>query len=731
MPVLAHMSGQPLRLLPWPRQVAWPAGADGAPRLLLAPPLALRARGDVPVAWRADFARQWLQRTGRVVVEGGDGIPFDVCVHGPPSPLPGLDADESSAIRIDAGGVRIDAASRFGLRHGGAALLQLVARDGGQPWLPCIAISDAPRFPWRGLMLDVARRFLPLPDLLRVLDGMAASRLNVLHLHLTDDQAFRFPSTTYPRLAGHGSGGVHYTPAQLQHLVGRAAELGIRVVPELDMPGHCASWLAGHPELSARPGGSGPRQAFGVSDLALDPTREATYAFVAGLLRDVAALFPDPFVHIGGDEVHADAWQAHAPVAAYMRAHGFADQRALQAHFTRRVAAMLAQLGRRAVVWDEALDDALPAGVVVQAWRGVAALARARAAGRDVVLSAPYYLDLNHGAGTHYGFDPEAPIDELLRREDAIAAAPGYGQVAAAYRRFVAGTRALPPVTAAARPGRVLGGEACMWSELSDAATLDARVFSRLPAVAERLWSPATVDDAEDLHRRLEAHLEGLSLHHGIVVRDACARHLAVLGVPADVVPALAGVLAWLEPVKWYARHLGTQGLAARADDGDGVAGGAADTVRGGGAGHASGPEEQGDAPGRPYDALTPLDRIVDHLPPESLPARAFARALAARPRPPAAVQPALATAGVTLLSQVAPLRRGPALLSPLRQVRQLDEVAPLVDDLALLAARLPDVLDGRDPGGAWLDAACATVHGDLFVPAAHVLRAWLRGDMA
>lgn len=691
--------------------------------LVVTRPLWLQASGDVPGNWRVDFARQWLRLTGRSVSDDASGgLPLRIEVPTTVPALPGMETDEGYQLHVGGDGIRLQANTRFGLLRAGSSLLQLLVRVRGEPCLPLVDVDDAPRFPWRGLMLDVARRFLPLVDMLRVLEGMAALKLNVLHLHLTDDQAFRFPSTRLPRLAGAGSGGIHYSVGELQHLVGRAAEQGIRIVPEFDMPGHCASWLVGHPELAAAAPVGGFRRpvAFGVAPLALDPTRERTYALIGDLLADVAAVFPDPCVHIGGDEVHAQAWSTHAHIVAHMRAEGLSDQRALQARFTRRVVDILTGLGRRAIVWDEALPpplggslpaaegSALPAGVIVQAWRGMAAVHRARAAGHEVICSSPYYLDLNHAASCHYAFDPEGGAAQHESLEDAIADAPGYALAAAAYRRFVAGTRAdMTHPAVGADPGRILGGEACMWSELVDAATIDARVFSRLPAVAERLWSPATVTDVDSFYERLQQQRAQLAAVCGIDVDAALPHFLRALGVPEAAREPLAALFAYLEPVKWYARHLGADVLATRAR---------------------AGTESTGSDDGsssdrrRPYDAQAALDGVVDHLPPESLPARAFANALRAH---------RTVENRARLLAAAECFRSGPRLLPALMTAPQLARVSPLIDDLAELATQLVVALDGGDVDAVWLDAVCARTCAELWQPVAHALRQWLQHPTA
>jgi hypothetical protein len=396
------------------------AEIDPAGRLMPAPWALVLPGGDgVPSAVGFDprFAAAETPRLRRAVERfaaicgsrrGGPTRPLVVECERASPPWPAVDDDEGYELVIDRSGVRLAAAAEWGVLRGLATLAQLCSAGAA---VPALRIVDQPRFPWRGLMLDVARHFIPLPDLLRTLDGMAIFKLNVLHLHLSDDQGFRFGSRRYPELASAD----HYSRDELSELVAAAADRGIRIVPELDVPGHTASWLAAHPEWGC--GTPRPTRRFGVHDECLDPTRPAVMAAVTGLFEELAEVFPDRYLHLGGDEVRADWWQSDPAVAAYMARHGLADAAALQSRFTADVAAAIAGLGRRALAWDEVLHPGLPSGLTVQAWRGVTARERALAAGCDCVLSAPYYLDLFYPADVHAGFDPAASLSELMTRE--------------------------------------------------------------------------------------------------------------------------------------------------------------------------------------------------------------------------------------------------------------------------------------------------------------------------
>ena len=473
-------------------------------------------------------------------------------------PVPGLNDDYGYRLRF-ADTVQVTAETEWGA----LAALATVAQLGAGGGFAVAEVCDAPRFPWRGLMLDPARRFLSPATLRQTLDAMWFYKLNVLHLHLTDDQGFRFPSRAFPELAGNAA----YSRRDLRELVAYAADRGVRVVPELDMPGHTTSWLAAHPQWASEPVAASAR--FGLHKTRLDPANRDWLKAVDTLLGELAQVFPDEFVHFGGDEA------VGVPAAA-------------QARFARHVVARLAGLGKRAVGWDECLHPDLPRQTLVQAWRGMNARDAALNAGFDCLVSAPYYLDLFYPADVHYAFDP---VDGHAAAEAAMRQNPRLAHVRQGIEWMAdfAQVPELPP----GRRGTVLGGEACMWGELVADELLATRVWSRMPAIAERFWGTA---DAGDPLPRLTATRRTLAALD-ILPEDR---------VPADVPPALTPLVEMLEPVKWYRRLLGEANFTRR--------------VNGLG----------GDAEPRPYNADTPLHRLVDRLPPESLASRRAEADLAA-----------------------------------------------------------------------------------------------------
>ena len=263
-------------------------------------------------------------------------VPVRIRTSEAESSTPGLGEDESYWLVVDDAGIYLDAASPWGALRGISTLSQLVTADAR---IPHLAVDDRPRFSWRGLLLDPARHFLPPDAILRSLDGMARCKLNVLHLHLTDDQGFRFQVPDYPKLASRAC----YSESDLRLIVAHAAALGIRVVPEVDMPGHVTSWLTAYPELGYQQVQRAER--FGVHAACLDPTSDAVYTVIASILDTLVDVFPDPCLHIGGDEVSPRWWSEDPRVQALMVAEGLADVRAVQGYFNRRVAAMVAERG--------------------------------------------------------------------------------------------------------------------------------------------------------------------------------------------------------------------------------------------------------------------------------------------------------------------------------------------------------------------------------------------------
>ncbi len=431
-----------------------------------------------------------------------------------------LGEDESYSLDINSAGGTLDAATPLGVMRGLQTFLQLVQTTSDGFAAPAIAIQDKPRFPWRGLMIDVSRHFIPLEVLKRNLDGMAAVKMNVFHWHLSDNQGFRVESKKFPKLQELGSDGLYYTQAEVRELIAYARDRGIRVVPEFDMPGHSTAWFVGYPELGSGPGPYQIERKWGVFDPAMDPTEERTYKFLDGFIGEMAKLFPDRYFHIGGDEVNGKEWDANAKIQAFMRARGLKNNQDLQAYFNTRVQKIVSKHGKIMVGWDEILRPDLPKDIVVQSWRGQDSLAAAAKQGYRGLLSFGYYVDLNWPASRHYAVDPMTGAAANLTPEEKQ---------------------------------RILGGEACMWSEYVSPENIDSRLWPRTAAIAERLWSAQDVTDVNSMYQRLQIisrWLDWFGLTHNTSYGPMLRR---IAG--SDDISALRTFTDVVEPVKDYTRE--------------------------------------------------------------------------------------------------------------------------------------------------------------------------------
>jgi len=512
-----------LNLMPWPSQITQQEGflaLDHSPRIEL-------TGGDERVLHALKrFVRNFSVRTGvpfdRHFPGTPDEPPFVIHCIGPGLRVQTLEEDESYHLVIDSKRIELTAANPLGIMHGLETVLQLV-ESGPHGWvLPDVRIDDTPRFAWRGLMIDVSRHFMPLDAIERNIDGMAAVKLNILHLHLSDDEGFRVESRRCPKLTGLASDGLFYTQDQIRKLIAYARNRGVRVVPEFDVPGHAVSWLVAYPHLASGPAPQGLVRSQR-DDLRppLDPTQEATYKLLDTVFGEMERLFPDRYFHIGGDEVDGKYWDKDVHIQAWMRSHNINDNHALQTYFTKRVQAIVHKHGKEMEGWDEILAGDLPKNSLIQSWRGAKSLADAARMGYKTVLSAGYYLDLQYPASQHYAVNPMAGESTSLSAEEK---------------------------------SRILGGEAAQWTEYVTPEILDNRLWPRLAAIAERLWSPESVTDADSMYRRLAVlsrNLEWLGLEH----RTGSRRMLGRIEGD-DMPPELLDTLAMaVEPVKEYERE--------------------------------------------------------------------------------------------------------------------------------------------------------------------------------
>ena len=459
-----------------------------------------------------------------------------------------LGEDESYHLEISANHVVLSAPNPLGILHGLQTFLQLVRTTPQGFSVPVVTIDDQPRFPWRGLMIDVGRHFQPIPVIERNLNAMEAVKLNVFHWHLSDDQGFRAESLKFPLLQEKGSDGLYYTQAQIREVIEYARDRGIRVVPEFDMPCHTTSWFVGYPQLASGKGPYHISRKFGVMNAAMNPTQDGTYDFLNTFIGEMTALFPDQYFHIGGDECNGKEWNANPKIQAFMRAHGLHDNAALQAYFTGRVQKIVAAHHKIMEGWDEVLQPNTPKDVLIQSWRGQTALAEAARQGNRGILSTGYYIDLNQPASEHYLVDPLGG--------DAASLTPE-------------------------QKARILGGEATMWSEYVTPENIDSRIWPRTAAIAERFWSPQDVTNIPSMYARMAIVSVKLE-HYGLNIDYSTNRMLQRMSGESDPV-ALKVLASVVQPPKGYER----ESL-------------------------------------RKYNAFTPLNHLVDAVPPESETARQF-----------------------------------------------------------------------------------------------------------
>jgi hexosaminidase len=464
------------------------------------------------------------------------------------APVQEVGEDESYHLEITPQEVHLEAANPLGVLHGLQTFLQLVRITPQGFAVPAMTIDDQPRFPWRGLMLDAGRHFMPLDVVYRTLDGMEAVKLNVFHWHLSEDQGFRVESKQFPLLHEKGSDGLFYTQEEIRNVIAYARDRGIRVVPEFDMPGHATAWFVGYPDLASGPGPYQIERKWGVFDPAMDPTRDSTYTFLDTFIGEMTALFPDAYFHVGGDECNGKQWDANPRIQQFMKDHGLKDNAALQAYFSAKVQKIVAAHNKTMVGWDEVLQPGTPKDVVIQSWRGPQFVGQAAKAGNRAMLSAGYYIDLNQSAAEHYLADPEGDGPTTLTADESK---------------------------------RILGGEATMWSEFVTPENVDSRIWPRTAAIAERLWSPRDTRNVESMYARLaiiSQKLEDYGLEHNSSYPAMLTR---MSGEPDPLPLRVFGDV--MQPPRNYAR-------------------------------------EQL----REYDAFTPLNHMVDAVPPESNTARQF-----------------------------------------------------------------------------------------------------------
>src|SRR5215472_5924263 len=469
-----------LALIPWPRTVAQ---ADGT--FQLAEHAAITYPEPAAPAAALLMSRLHLRRAGAAAAGAAIALRID--------PAAGTGA-EGYRLVVGPGGVAIDAATDRGLFYGAQTLLQLVpATCDRQCLIPAVRIEDAPRFEWRGLLIDISRHFFGKPALLKIIDEMAAHKLNVLHLHLTDDPGWRFEVPAYPKLITVGARGDEDTPGvgpprylskrDVRELVDYARLRYVEIVPEIEFPTHCAAAARAYPELF-------------LGERSVNPARDASWAFIKEVFAEAARQFPSPYVHFGGDEFGGESWEQSPEVQQLRQRAGLASKREVEGYFDNRMAELIAKLGRRPMAWDETSEAGVGPEVLIQWWRKDRAevLDAAIRSGHDVVLSPvdEIYLDYPQALG-----ESGAPWEGNDNGPTSTAKILSWEPVPQRYT---------PDETR-----HVRGIEAALWTEfIRSERYLQFMLYPRLFAVAEVAWRPADSAKVPAFDSRVRADLDRL-----------------------------------------------------------------------------------------------------------------------------------------------------------------------------------------------------------------------------
>ncbi len=402
--------------------------------------------------------------------------------------------DESYHLTATGTGVLVEAPAEAGVLWGVQTLRQLLEPDGTGWQVAGVEISDAPLYAWRGAMLDVGRHLFPVEYILEHLDWMSRHKLNVFHWHLTEDQGWRVAIDAYPRLTEVGGWrteadgsryGGWYSKSDVRRVVERARVLGITVVPEIEMPGHARAALAAYPDLGCTTDSLPVPSTWGVFSDVLCPGKESTFTFLETVLGEVLELFPSHYIHIGGDEVPKQRWIACASCQEIIHRENLGDEHGLQRWMIARIGRWLAERGRVLIGWDEILDGGLPAGAMVQAWQGSDRIAKALAAGADVIASPAEWVYLDRPASG-------LPLDRVVQFDPAASVKPR-------------------------QAGRLLGGEAPLWAEhITSPANAELMWWPRLLGFAETMWhGPADPTEFQNRADKIAADMRAAGVAVG------------------------------------------------------------------------------------------------------------------------------------------------------------------------------------------------------------------------
>jgi len=419
---------------------------------------------------------------------------------------------EGYRLEITAGGIEIDGADAAGVFYGLATLRQLLPLSrSGVADLLCLTIDDHPRYRWRGIHLDVSRHMFPLEFLRKQIDLLASFKFNSLHLHLTDDQGWRIEMDKYPRLTEVGSRRAStpiprdrersdeipyqgfYTQSELSSLVDYATARFVQIVPEIEMPGHAVAALAAYPHLGCRGDGYEVRTTWGIEDEVFCAGNDEVFRFLEDVLDEVIAIFPAPFVHVGGDECPKTRWSECPKCRARMKAEQLSSEDELQSWFIGKMAEFLDQRGKRLIGWDEIREGHLPEKTAVMSWRGTEGGVEAAKAGHDVVMTPTSHCYFDYCQSEDRDSEPPAFADTLTLKT-VLGFDPSIG-VPAEFR------------------DRVLGGQGNLWTEyVPTTEHAEYQLYPRAFAMIEALWSPLGPSgrDFAEFVQRLTPQLERL-----------------------------------------------------------------------------------------------------------------------------------------------------------------------------------------------------------------------------
>ncbi|KAI1905255.1 hypothetical protein AGOR_G00014230 [Albula goreensis] len=447
--------------------------------------------------------------------------------------FPSVTSDESYELTVDQPSAVLKAGKVWGALRGLETFSQLVYEDGyGARHINKTAIQDFPRFAHRGILLDSSRHFLPIKVILANLEAMAMNKYNVFHWHIVDDHSFPYMSPSFPDLSQKGSYHPYthvYTPSDVKMVIEFARMRGIRVVSEFDTPGHTLSWGKGQMGLlTPCYAGDTPTGTFGP----VNPILNATYEFMAQFFKEISEVFPDAYVHLGGDEVDFTCWKSNPDIKKFMDQQGFGqDYSKLESYYIQKILDIVAETNKGYMVWQEVFDNGvkLKPDTVVEVWIGYKMeeeLQNVTAAGYTTILSAPWYLDyISYGQDwqKYYKIKPDTLVQvwkgnvQKYQKEMALVTAAGFQTLLSSpwYLNRISYGQDWQQIYKAdpydfdgteEQKKRVVGGEACLWGEYVDATNLSPRLWPRASAVAERLWSDKSVTNIDDAYSRLVQH---------------------------------------------------------------------------------------------------------------------------------------------------------------------------------------------------------------------------------